>query len=89
MFEWRFVAEQVTSFLYLLSILGYIALKTYPEVTLTWHHSFKVDVKTALDGYWPMQVFISHSIPDLFMSVYIALLVSGCAFPAILFYVYH
>lgn len=68
----------------LIECLRYSTLQTYPRMTLVWHHSFKVDGKTTLNGCWPMQVLVTHSIPDLFASICVDLLVSGCAFSAIL-----
>lgn len=82
--RWRFAAGQATAFFCLLSVLAYNALKTYPERTLMWHHLFKVDGKTTLNGCWPMKMLISYSISNSFTLICIALLVSECAFSAIL-----
>lgn len=64
MFAWRYAAGHATSFLYLLSIFGYSALKTYPGMTLTRPRSFTGNGKTTLNRCWPVQVLVSHSIPD-------------------------
>ena len=43
MFVWTFAAGQAAGFFCLLSVLGDSVVKTYPGMTLRWHHPFKSD----------------------------------------------